>query len=169
MHSYATFWRRLLALIIDGLLVAPFAFAIDEIEFESAWVEWLIGGCGAFAILFYTVFGHAKFGKTIGKWIAGIRVVTVDGERIGWKHAWMRSSVDVAFLVWGLIEIAYWILHPAETVVTENTLPTVATYFRWSDWAVLFWSWSELFVMLCNEQRRALHDFIAGTIVVRDR
>lgn len=27
--------------------------------------------------------------------------------------------------------------------------------------------WSELLVLLFNEKRRALHDFIAGTVVVR--
>jgi uncharacterized RDD family membrane protein YckC len=29
------------------------------------------------------------------------------------------------------------------------------------------WTWSELIVMLTNRQRRALHDFIAGTVVIK--
>jgi uncharacterized RDD family membrane protein YckC len=29
------------------------------------------------------------------------------------------------------------------------------------------WGWSELIVLLLNEKRRALHDFIAGTVVIR--
>jgi len=29
------------------------------------------------------------------------------------------------------------------------------------------WIWSEFIVMLTNRKRRALHDFIAGTVVVR--
>jgi uncharacterized RDD family membrane protein YckC len=28
------------------------------------------------------------------------------------------------------------------------------------------WIWSEMLVLLCNKRRRALHDMIAGTIVV---
>jgi uncharacterized RDD family membrane protein YckC len=31
------------------------------------------------------------------------------------------------------------------------------------------WIWIELIVMLTNRRRRALHDFIAGTVVIRRR
>jgi uncharacterized RDD family membrane protein YckC len=43
-----------------------------------------------------------------------------------------------------------------------------ATYaFRF--WAGQIWTSSELVVILLNRRRRALHDFIAGTVVVRVR
>jgi uncharacterized RDD family membrane protein YckC len=29
------------------------------------------------------------------------------------------------------------------------------------------WIWSEFLVMMTNKRRRALHDFMAGTVVVR--
>ncbi|WP_255590049.1 hypothetical protein [Marinicella meishanensis] len=32
---------------------------------------------------------------------------------------------------------------------------------------MMVWYWSELLVMLTNERRRALHDFIAGTVVIK--
>ena len=35
------------------------------------------------------------------------------------------------------------------------------------DWASQVWLWSELVVLLLNKKRRALHDFIAGTVVVK--
>ncbi len=31
------------------------------------------------------------------------------------------------------------------------------------------WTWSELIVMLFHRQHRALHDFMAGTVVVADQ
>jgi uncharacterized RDD family membrane protein YckC len=34
------------------------------------------------------------------------------------------------------------------------------------DWLYLIWTVSELVVLLMNEKRRALHDFIAGTVVI---
>lgn len=34
--------------------------------------------------------------------------------------------------------------------------------------ASLIWFWSEFIVMLLNKRRRALHDFIAGTIVIAE-
>ena len=30
------------------------------------------------------------------------------------------------------------------------------------------WIWSEFIVLLTNRKRRAIHDFIAGTVVVRE-
>jgi uncharacterized RDD family membrane protein YckC len=38
-----------------------------------------------------------------------------------------------------------------------------------SDWVSQAWLWSELVVLLLNAKRRALHDFIAGTVVIRVR
>ena len=31
------------------------------------------------------------------------------------------------------------------------------------------WIWSEFIIMLTNKKRRALHDFMAGTVVIRSR
>jgi uncharacterized RDD family membrane protein YckC len=43
--------------------------------------------------------------------------------------------------------------------------PITATY----DWVPQAWLWSELVVLRLNQKRRALHDFIAGTVVIRVR
>jgi uncharacterized RDD family membrane protein YckC len=42
----------------------------------------------------------------------------------------------------------------------------------WTDilnWLLLAWTLSELVVLLFNEKRRAIHDYIAGTVVVHTR
>jgi uncharacterized RDD family membrane protein YckC len=36
-------------------------------------------------------------------------------------------------------------------------------------WIGVLWFWSEIVTMLFNRRRRALHDFIAGTVVLSDR
>ncbi len=45
----------------------------------------------------YTIYCHGRFSQTVGKRIMGVRLVRVTGERVGWREAWLRSSVDVAF------------------------------------------------------------------------
>jgi hypothetical protein len=40
-------------------------------------------------------------------------------------------------------------------------------WYRYMGLLAGLWSWSELAVMLTNPERRALHDFIAGTIVIK--
>jgi hypothetical protein len=39
--------------------------------------------------------------------------------------------------------------------------------FQWAVNLGLYWAILELITMLFNEQRRAIHDFIANTVVVR--
>ena len=36
-------------------------------------------------------------------------------------------------------------------------------------WLTNAWVWSEFIVLLCDPRRRALHDFLADTVVVRSR
>jgi hypothetical protein len=51
---------------------------------------------------------------------------------------------------------------------TKNLLAHYPNWLSWTSTASSIWAWSELIVMLCNQRRRSLHDFIAGTIVVAD-
>jgi uncharacterized RDD family membrane protein YckC len=51
----------------------------------------------------YTIYCHGRFGQTVGKHAMGIQVLRTTGERIGWREAWLRSSVDVAFTALGVI------------------------------------------------------------------
>ena len=39
-------------------------------------------------------------------------------------------------------------------------------YGAYTDDAMALWVWSEPLVMLLNKQRRAIHDFLAGTVVL---
>jgi len=51
----------------------------------------------------YTIYCHGRFGQTLGKHFMGIRVVLTTGERIDWREAWLRSSVDVMLALLGII------------------------------------------------------------------
>jgi uncharacterized RDD family membrane protein YckC len=41
-------------------------------------------------------------------------------------------------------------------------------YSKWIRSADGIWGWSEIIVLLTNEKRRALHDFLAGTVVTQE-
>lgn len=45
----------------------------------------------------YWIYCHGRFDQTIGKSVMGIRAARLTGERIGWREAWLRSSVEVCF------------------------------------------------------------------------
>lgn len=150
----ATFWQRFAAALIDSFAVlAVFAPIIWLRTRFPEWNEVLLLLCGVLSFS-YEIVAHAKFGKTLGKHVMGARVVRLDYTSIGWKEAWLRSSVSVAFFV------------------VESFLAGVEAAEMWTDTISILsqlWVWSEVIVMLCNEQRRALHDFIAGTLVIDER
>jgi uncharacterized RDD family membrane protein YckC len=50
---------------------------------------------------------------------------------------------------------------------SNAVLPTVAALSIMLGITDTLWSWAEIITMLTNKKRRAVHDFIAGTVVVR--
>lgn len=175
--NYASFWQRLLGLLVDFAIVyLPLFVAQFYIEARSRLL--------AIALYFplhllpyaYEVYFHAKRGQTIGKMVARAKIVTHHGFPIGWRTAAIRSSVGIALvLAFGharivglcrMSDIGYtdltWVERNRALAQLSPTPPLLATMSEW-------WYWGEVVVMLLNRQRRALHDFIAGTVVVDTR
>ena len=170
---YAGFGPRLFANLVDIVVGIPFI-----------WLAWpgflsrqaaLITAIPAFlAGVSYVVVMNACWGQTLGKMAARIKIVTVSGARIGYREALLRESVGIGF---GIISTA------AHLVAVMN-VPESKWSYDWTQQAQLLndaeprwgqaamtllsaWFWGELLVLLFNRKRRALHDFIAGTVVIR--
>lgn len=108
--------------------------------------------------------------------VARIKVTRQDGTQITLRHASLRSSVDIGLAAVNFAATTYvlatwtgpewsslkWLDRGGE-LAKHN--PIFTAY----DWASQAWLWSELLVLLLNKKRRALHDFIAGTVVIRVR
>lgn len=145
---YSTFWDRFIAGFIDGIAMAmimiPFAIH-SGFEFEP-----YISLAFTFFPFAYTVVLHGLFGKTLGKKIMGLKVIDESETReIGFRQAFLREAVPIAIVALMLIG-SRWI--PMEEQV---------------DWIDTIWYVLEIGSVLTNEKRRALHDFIAGTVVVK--
>jgi len=104
----------------------------------------------------------------------GLRIRKVNGEPVGYREALLRCSVDLTL---GLLMSIAGIMAAFQIADHEFlTLGMVAYQQRIAalmpGWAhpvgfvSQIWSWGELIVLLTNRKRRALHDFIAGTVVV---
>jgi uncharacterized RDD family membrane protein YckC len=128
------FWRRAFALLVDAgvvwvlLRVGDAAgAALDRWDlparaFASAWT--LVVPAAYYVVL------HGSGGRTLGKALAGVRVVTATGEPLGYGRALARQLA--------------WLLSPL----------TLGVGFL---------------VAVTRADRRALHDLVAGTRVVRSR
>jgi uncharacterized RDD family membrane protein YckC len=174
---YAGFWPRLGAIVVDTVVFAP----IIMLSF------WTFSASRPIALSFeipiaclfalYSIYFVGRWGQTLGKMALGIRVVAVDGESAGYARAFYRHAVDLAFSLATSALTLY-----ALMTVTNQEFELLAFDARlellgaktgsWTDilnWLLLAWTLSELVVLLFNEKRRAIHDYIAGTVVVHTR
>jgi uncharacterized RDD family membrane protein YckC len=171
--KYANFWQRFGAILIDGFVLLPFVLLHYWLQSFSRTIAMILVVPMSAVSCAYTIYGHARFGQTVGKYAMHIRVVRTNGERIGWREAWLRSSVDIGFTIPWVIALFialaaisdqdYASVSRAQRTRNLNTLKP--TWDGWDSKADQIWFWGELIVMLFNKRRRALHDFIAGTVV----
>jgi uncharacterized RDD family membrane protein YckC len=174
--TYANFWQRFAAAWIDLFVLLPVIVLDEWLSGQSRLAALVLVVPAGMVYLGYVVYSHGRFGQTIGKHVMGIRVLTVAGDRIGWREAWARSAVDFAFTLIAMVasfvalsaavDAAYVGLGWMDRMAYLNTL--TPDWFKWPGLAATVWTWSEVIVMLFNERRRALHDFIAGTVVVAE-
>jgi uncharacterized RDD family membrane protein YckC len=138
---YGGFWRRLLAYIIDGIILGIVIGALETVITAifhpgsstngslpaSATAGWSLF---SFVItwLYFAVMESSSYQATIGKLILGMRVTDVDGQRISFARAtgrWFAKILSTLILWIGYLMIAF------------------------------------------TPRKRGLHDYIAGTLVYK--
>lgn len=173
--KYAGFWKRFVAAWVDVLVFLPLTVPV-------IWLSGLTRSTAIFSEVtmaalawYYTLWFHARRGQTIGKMVAKIEVRRVNGEPIGWHEAFLRCSVDGGLSALGVlgsvIAISGMSDHDFAALSWEDREAHIRAAMplalAWVHWALMIWGWGELLTLLSNKERRALHDFIAGTVVVQ--
>jgi uncharacterized RDD family membrane protein YckC len=100
---------------------------------------------------------------SVGKRLTSVKVMQVSRERLGLKRALLRDAPWWAIGMLGLVADFPKVMagvNPAH-VKERGTLGQI---FMWGGMA---WFVLELATMLLNRKRRAVHDLIAGSVVVR--
>ncbi|MCG9747113.1 MULTISPECIES: RDD family protein [Shewanella] len=165
-NKYATFWPRFWAAVIDGLLfgliliVERLIFDI-QLNYDDKLVQALNG------VLFgvYSLLMHGYFGQTVGKMIMEVKVVDHLSETdIDLWQAFRRESVNLALSILGALLVAAYLMVMASVGKVSLGLSFVVIGFTFIS---LSWDLSEFVTMLFNDKRRAVHDFIGKTVVVR--
>lgn len=172
--QYGGFWRRFGAMWLDVLILSPLILLTlwGSSSHRLFQAFYLLPGLAIGA--FYSIYLVKRFGGTPGKLILRLRIVKLDGTPIGYREAILRELPGYVFstlLSLGTV-IASLKIGDAEYL----SLDWRARAARLDDLAPGFqspvqiaqtaWIWGEFLVLLTNERRRAIHDFIAGTVVV---
>ncbi len=174
---YAGFWLRFAAFWIDFLIMSPlFVLVIWGAEqFRLFNVYYFLPG--TLFSFFYGVYLVRRFGGTPGKRLMKVRIAKVNGDPVTYREAILRylpewligigSSLAGMLAVLSLTDAQYFA--PASFLdrsrLVQSAMPS------WNGLATIalqIWIWSEFIIMLTNKKRRAIHDFIAGTVVIKD-
>ena len=166
MNRYSTFLPRFIAGIVDTLVFIPIGYLDDFLlapqRSTQVLIVWSIVSYSAFWL--YSVLLHAHFGQTLGKMVMRIKVLDLSEHAIpSIRQAVLRDS---GYILLNTLTLIYTIqlIFKGKYVQGSETSSMPGEVLIWASvgWFVL-----ELVTMATNQKRRALHDFIAGTVVVR--
>ena len=167
MEKYQTFRARFFAGFIDSLVFIPLnlcdSYLTAPERGNSTLITWALISYSAYWL--YSVILHARSGQTLGKKAMKIRVLDVSEERIPTlKQAFLR---DIGYIVLSCSSMIYFIYlvitNHLRTGTGVNPIPGIILGLASLGWFLL-----EITSMFTNEKRRALHDFIANTVVVQE-
>lgn len=174
---YAGFPIRLASLLLDGVISLPVVGLILYLNTLGPQMH-------AYTIIpniifsaWYFIYLPSRFGGTPAKLLLGMTIVRTDATRIALKEAFLRYSVYLLFAISGSILTAM-----AYSGVDEETYLNMNWYeqlqyidklagpfFNFQTWLNYGWIGAELIIFLANPRRRAVHDFIAGTVVIKSQ
>lgn len=174
---YAGFWRRFGAFWLDFLIMAPWTFLVSYIN-NAGRLNILYTLIPSYIFfIFYSIYCVKRWGGTPGKLIAKIKIININGNSVGWKESILRHFVDLLLglpaslamiiVLLGMNDDQY-----SSMVFLERSrwiMNNMPFWYKPTNWIHQIWIWSEFIVLLSNKRKRALHDFIAGTVVIKKK
>jgi len=171
---YAGFWKRLGAYLVDLIILLPLV-AVSAWGAEQSRMFFSYFCLPSMVLgLWFHAYLVKQYGGTPGKLLMKIRIRKLYGQAVGYQEALIRYSVLMLLTV---------VMSAASIVVTlsmsdelyfslaimERTQYINENKPGWYSITFILmniWVWSEFIIMLTNKKRRAIHDYMAGTVVV---
>lgn len=173
--KYAGFWQRFGAYWIDFGIWLPLNMILLYVGTISRLfnVYWCLPGL--LLGLWFHVYLVGRYGGTPGKLLLKTRIAMEDGRPVTFLAAAIRFSV--LFILTALMSVAMLIatlkmsdatFHELGLLQRSVALVALAPpWYRVVNILLQVWIWSEFVTLLFNRRRRAVHDFLAGTVVLR--
>jgi uncharacterized RDD family membrane protein YckC len=161
LDKYDTFIGRFFAGLLDGLVLLPVGLLASFMTGDK--FSLIIGAVISYTAYYvYSIYFHWQSGQTLGKKWMGIRVVDKNETRLlTLEQAFMRDSVYVLISTIGLFLALFQII-----TSRYNFLSSMVDQVL--DWFGLVWFFLEVITMMTNDKRRALHDQLAGSVVIKE-
>lgn len=153
---YDTFWPRVGAVLLDGCLLMPILWLLGQLALLRPGLvtpSMVLSVVGPYV---YQALLLARFGQTPGKWLCRVVVRNVDEQPLRTWQAWARPALPI--LITRLDHALFALASAAGLTVPHGLKP---------GYLGLGWNAADLLVLLLHPKRRALHDLVVSTVVVR--
>ncbi|MFL7037426.1 RDD family protein [Vibrio lentus] len=150
------------AIWIDSIVFLPLEWIDDYVlsGVISSGCVFTWGVVNSLIGITYYVGMQAKFGQTIGKMVTRVKVVDVSESRnLTLKQSCMRDIVPIMLILYAYAQLSFY-------GQTWESLEQ-GRAFIFVGYVMIGWVLLEFISMLFNHKRRAIHDFIAGSVVVK--
>lgn len=161
MEKYRTLVPRFWALLLDAVLLLPLAIG-EELVKSAAFsqeLKWVLFLAISLAYVIYFVVMHGLFGQTVGKMLMKVKVLDFSEAPIKFRQALLRDLPQLVTTVGSFI-----FLYPLTATVMDPNSPDY-----WKNPFIilmLIWNVADMVSPFTNVKRRALHDYLARTVVV---
>jgi len=167
--KYGTFWLRFAALLVDGIILAPISFGVTYFNitsWKSASVMLVITMIG----ISYKPFMEFNYGATLGKMALKLKVTDLQFQQPNLQTILLRNVFHIVpTLITSVLSIGMYTDPDFEMVTGYMEFVTFSQQFAATQLVSTISGLITLIdaIMLAvDDQKRSLHDRIAGTLVI---
>jgi uncharacterized RDD family membrane protein YckC len=175
--EYAGAGVRISAGLLDYLILLPIVFLLMYLEslIKNMYYAMLLPNMALF--LWFNIFLVKKYGGTPGKIFMKIKIVKTDESDITYKEAFMRSLIaiitNLGLTVVSIMAISKMDIQQFESVIWYKQNQYFTSYYPifnlWREGILIAYIFVDLIIFLSNKKYRTIEDFIANTVVVRNK
>lgn len=167
-QRYQTLFPRIIAAIIDSIVLWPIGLLLNYLmKLDILFAVLLLNLINNLLPFIYSIFCHGRYGQTIGKYAMNVKVIDIGEQKsIDFGQALLRDIVPVALTLVLFIYSIFMMDYSLSGEDLLNNLSILLPMIILSSLSIL-WAILEIFSMLTNKKSRAIHDLIAGTVVVK--
>lgn len=164
--KYHTFWPRLWALVLDALIMIPVISLGEYLMRPDRGLSSVISGLAlaSFLPICYRTLMHACFGQTVGKMVARVKILDASESR--GPSFWQCMVRDLPEYMVATLT-AYHAVELFRLGTYQPDQPDRSTFAHAVDLSYITWWFAEAMALSANFRRRALHDWLAGTVVIK--
>lgn len=168
---YGSFKDRVLASLIDGLILLP--LSVFDWFNKSDWKSQILLTTVFLVGLIYKPLLEFKYGATIGKKLMKLVVVNRDHQKVNWIEVLIRNIFDITSRIFffGATLMTYRsegfinVTSNQEFVNFQKTIINLNPFLIFFSLITLI----EVVFILSDKQKRALHDRMGATFVIKDK